>query len=249
MSSTRAAVRVLAHRGFAAPHGLGDENTLPAFAEALRAGADILESDVRVTADGVPVLLHDAEFLPAGEQTPRAIHATAFAQLAGLPLPGGATMPGLAEALAAFPEAHWNLDVKEAQAERPIASAVLRAGAAERVLISSFSSARRRRTLASIGPGARTSASVPEAVAILLAAAAGGAGLARLARGMDAVQLPETGVGGRLLTPLVIERIRATNTEVHVWTVNDPERMRHWIAAGVDGLITDRTDLATALRG
>jgi glycerophosphoryl diester phosphodiesterase len=46
-----------AHRGASAS---APENTLPAFAKALRAGARILEMDVRFTADGQPVLMHDA---------------------------------------------------------------------------------------------------------------------------------------------------------------------------------------------
>lgn len=249
MSPSRAAVSILAHRGFAAPSGTGQENTLAAFARALEAGADILESDVRVTADGHAVLLHDEDFLPAGSDTPRTLATLRLDELTGLPLPNGETIPSLAAALAAFPSAHWNLDVKEAAAEPAIASAVLSAGAADRVLISSFSRGRRRRTLASIGPGAKTSGSVPESAAILLAAALGCTRLlGRLTRSLHAVQLPETGVAGRLLTPRVIARILATGTEVHLWTVNEPERLRFWIAAGATGLITDRSDLAVAAR-
>src|SRR5690606_22144044 len=45
-----------AHRGAS---GIRPENTLAAFRVALAQGADILESDVHVTADGVPVLSHD----------------------------------------------------------------------------------------------------------------------------------------------------------------------------------------------
>ncbi|MEU4687964.1 glycerophosphodiester phosphodiesterase family protein [Actinoplanes sp. NPDC023714] len=46
----------VAHRGYAAA---APENTLPAFEAAIRAGATIVEFDVRVTADGVPVVIHD----------------------------------------------------------------------------------------------------------------------------------------------------------------------------------------------
>ena len=49
--------RVIAHRGFA-PGGEG--NTLESFERALAAGADLLETDVRASLDGVAVLVHDA---------------------------------------------------------------------------------------------------------------------------------------------------------------------------------------------
>lgn len=48
---------VFAHRGGAK---LGPENTMPAFARGLEAGADGVECDVRQSADGVPVVIHDA---------------------------------------------------------------------------------------------------------------------------------------------------------------------------------------------
>ena len=49
---------MIGHRGAA---GDVPENTLPSFRHALAAGAHILESDVHLTRDGVPVLCHDAE--------------------------------------------------------------------------------------------------------------------------------------------------------------------------------------------
>ncbi|MDE2089911.1 MAG: glycerophosphodiester phosphodiesterase [Gammaproteobacteria bacterium] len=49
--------RLIAHRGYAARH---PENTLPAVEAALRAGACYVEVDVQLSADGMPVLLHDA---------------------------------------------------------------------------------------------------------------------------------------------------------------------------------------------
>jgi glycerophosphoryl diester phosphodiesterase len=46
----------VAHRGYST---VAPENTLPAFAAAVRAGATVVEFDVRVTRDGVPVVIHD----------------------------------------------------------------------------------------------------------------------------------------------------------------------------------------------
>jgi glycerophosphoryl diester phosphodiesterase len=50
------AVHNVAHRGYSY---VAPENTLPALAAAGRAGADYVEFDVRTTADGVPVVIHD----------------------------------------------------------------------------------------------------------------------------------------------------------------------------------------------
>ncbi|HEX2026164.1 MAG TPA: glycerophosphodiester phosphodiesterase family protein [Actinomycetota bacterium] len=49
---------IVAHRGASA---LEPENTLVAFDSALRAGADVVELDVRLTSDGIPVVLHDPD--------------------------------------------------------------------------------------------------------------------------------------------------------------------------------------------
>ena len=51
-----AARPVIAHRGSSAE---APENTLPAFEAAVRRGADAVELDVRLTADGAPVVIHD----------------------------------------------------------------------------------------------------------------------------------------------------------------------------------------------
>ena len=42
----------------------------------------------------------------------------------------------------------------------------------------------------------------------------------------------------------MIDRLHAAGVEVHIWTINDPIRMRELLDLGVDGLVTDRADLA-----
>jgi glycerophosphoryl diester phosphodiesterase len=57
------------------------------------------------------------------------------------------------------------------------------------------------------------------------------------------LQIPEKYKALRVLTPGLIDRAQSAGKQVHVWTVDDPADMRRLLDAGVDGLITDRTDL------
>ena len=57
---------VVAHRGASSTH---PENTVAAFDAAVASGADVVELDVRLTSDGVPVVLHDANLSATTEGT------------------------------------------------------------------------------------------------------------------------------------------------------------------------------------
>lgn len=232
--------RVIAHRGLALTV---PGNTLAAFAAALEAGADILETDVRATSDRVAVLAHDDTVVTADGRRVLVADATAR-RLAALDLGGGQGVPTLAELLAAFPRAAVNLDVKSDDAVAPTVRAILDAAATRRVLVTSFDGARRRRAVAGL-PGVATSGSRGEVVCGVIGAKVGLARvLARTADGIDALQLPERAGPVALVTPLTVAAWRDALLEVHVWTVNDPARMAELVSWGVAGIITDRADLA-----
>ena len=67
--------------------------------------------------------------------------------------------------------------------------------------------------------------------------------VARLARGIDAVQIPERQGRLRVLTPALLRAAHGAGLEVHVWTVNERADMERLLDLGVDGLITDRADV------
>ncbi|MDR5700098.1 glycerophosphodiester phosphodiesterase family protein [Agromyces aerolatus] len=232
--------RVLAHRGLAlhAP-----ENTLPAFEAAHAVGADVLETDVRLTKDGAAVLAHDATFRDDDGRV-RAIADLELTTLRRIELGGGAGFVALDEALDAFRAMPFNIDVKVDAAVGATAAAVRRTGAIDRVLLASFSDARGRELSRAL-PGVATSPGRSGVTRALVAAAVGGAGAMRSAlAGSRALQAPQRAGRVGLITRRLVRAVHAVGAEIHVWTVNDAAEMRRLFELGVDGVVTDRSDLA-----
>jgi glycerophosphoryl diester phosphodiesterase len=234
--------RVFAHRGLAlnAP-----ENTVLAFRHALEHGATHLETDVHVSLDGVAVLSHDARL--ALPELDIHLEQLRLAELQRIDLGFGQSFSSLAEALDALPEARFNLDVKSEEAVAATAAAVLAAGATERVLVTSFSEDRRRRTVRLL-PGVVSSASAAIVARATVAVRLGNTALLRrVLAGCAAVQVPERASLLHVVTPNFVRALHSVGVEVHVWTVNDPAAMERLLDIGVDGLVTDRSDLAASL--
>ncbi|MEN9748889.1 MAG: hypothetical protein RLZZ603_1581, partial [Actinomycetota bacterium] len=136
-------VRIFAHRGLAiAADGTPlDENTIPAFARALEVGADYIESDIQVSLDGVPVLFHD-DTLARVSAVNSPVNRLTIEQIRAVILNHGGTIPTLAEALEAFPQARFNLDFKSVSSITAGCKVIIEHGAQARVLAASFNDAR-----------------------------------------------------------------------------------------------------------
>jgi glycerophosphoryl diester phosphodiesterase len=234
-------VLAFAHRGGARhPELVGLENTQAAFAHAIALGYRYLETDVHVTRDGVLVAFHDAllERVTDGAGSIEEFDSPALAEIR---VAGREQVPTLAALMAAFPGARFNIDLKAAGAVAPLAAFVREHDLHDRVLVGSFSGRRLRRFRRLAGPRVATSASPGEVAAYLALPAR----LARvLTRGKPAaLQIPHR--RGRLVvaSPRVVRRAHAAGLQVHVWTVDDPEEMKALLDRGVDGLMTDRTDI------
>lgn len=237
--------RVLAHRGFVPPTAEGIvENTLAAFAAAHAAGAVYVESDCHLTSDGDVVLFHDDD-LSRVTGDPRKVADVPLAELTRIMADRGGLVTAR-DALEAFPTLRFNLDVKAVDAARPLGRIV--APFADRVLLTSFSDVRRRAALDAVraaGGTPATSAGAQTLVRVLAATATGSSALVRRAlRGIDALQIPERQGLLRIVTPRLIRAAHRAGVEVHVWTVNDPAVMDRLLELGVDGLVTDRADVA-----
>ena len=224
-------ISVIAHRGASAQCR---ENTLEAFAAAVRLGADGVELDVRRSGDGALVVHHDAT-LPTGEL---------ISNLRREEIPGW--VPNLDEALDACAGLFVNIEVKNAPneadydpAER-VAAAVARlvvdAARQARTVVSSFS-------LAAIDAVRAADASVPTAWLTL-------PGYDQAAAAQTAVQRGHVGLNPHhvAVTPEVVEAVHAAGLALSTWTVDDPDRIRELAVWGVDSVITNVPDIAlTAL--
>jgi len=226
-----------AHQGAHVAGGPG-ENTMAAFEAAVALGYRYLETDAHVTADGVLVAFHDDNLDRLTDRT-GLIGDLPYAEVRAARVRGGEGVPLLEDVLAAWPDVRVNIDPKHDAAVDPLVDLIRRTGTLDRVCFGAFSDRRLARLRAALGPGACTSMG-PRQVARLVAASR------RMPAGSfpaACVQVP-TNQGP---IPLVTERFVAAAHErdlpVHVWTINDADEMHRLLELGVDGIMTDRTDV------
>lgn len=232
--------RVLAHRGLALE---APENTLLAFAKAIAIGVTHVETDVHASADGVAMVSHDPDLRRLTGRTAAVEHLTSH-ELRRIDLGNGQAYCSLADALDAFPETRFNIDIKAAAAVRPTVEAIRATHATSRVLIGSFSPRRRIEAVRML-PGVATSISARGAVAAITAARSRQrATVRRVLRDVQAIQIPVTVLRMNSFTPRTIAAFHDAAVEVHAWTINTEVVMERLLDLGVDGLVTDRADLA-----
>lgn len=248
--------KVLAHRGLVTTEMVQQgiaENSRASVSAAIAAGAEYVESDCHLTVDGVAVLFHDAD-LRRVTGDPRTVASVSYAELGELMEPLGGLLT-LQQALETFSQTRFNIDVKAA-AVAELAGTIIGAHC-ERVLLTSFSDANRNRALQAAERVAVSSDSTitrpatspgrSALIKVLLAAQFGSrASQQRAFEGLDALQIPERQGAIRVFSSRLVEAAHRAGVEVHVWTVNDPSRMRQLVELGVDGIITDCADLALA---
>lgn len=231
-----------AHRGEALD---GGENTLEAFSAAVERGFGYLELDVHTTGDGVVIVFHDGH-LDRISNGSGAIADHDFAQIAALRV-DGRPIPRFEDVLAAWPDIRLNVDIKDEASVAPFAALVNQYAAHDRVLVAAFSDARRRRVLRLLdAPAASSPGVVTVALAVLLSKV-GLLGLLRpWLRGVVAFQVPERHGLLRVVTPRFLVQAHRLGIHVHVWVVNERREMDRLLEMGVDGIMTDRSDLLAA---
>ena len=118
---------VIAHRGY---HDAVPENTMAAFEAAVAVGANGIETDVRISLDGLPVLIHD-RIIASGQAVAELIRSD-IEQIAGH------QVPTLDEALEHFPGILWNVEIKVIKALSSVISVIKKHQAGHRIIVTSF---------------------------------------------------------------------------------------------------------------
>ena len=152
----------MAHRGGAIEHL---ENTLPAFQACVDLGYRYLETDVRVTADGVLVVFHDPTLERVTDRTGR-IEALPWSEVSTARIGGREPILRLEDLLGAWPDVRFNLDIKAAGVLAPLVRTVRRLKVADRICLGSFSDARIAAARRLFGPSVCTALG-PRGVAAL----------------------------------------------------------------------------------
>jgi glycerophosphoryl diester phosphodiesterase len=226
----------MAHRGGARhPDNIGYENSLRAFEHAVGLGYRYLETDLHATSDGVVIAFHDSKLDRVTDRT-GVVAELPWSEVSKARINGHEPIPRLDELLEHFPDIRFNLDIKADNGLHPAAGVLRSANAIDRVCVSSFSQSRVRRIRRELGPRLCTGYGEWETALIRFLPIP-------LKTGGACLQIPQQYGPLRVLTPGLIRRAHALGKQVHVWTVDDPAEMRRLLDAGIDGLITDRTDL------
>ncbi|MEU5520196.1 glycerophosphodiester phosphodiesterase [Streptomyces sp. NPDC047860] len=222
-------VTAVAHRGD--PYRFR-ENTLPSLRSALRRGADAVEIDVRLTRDGVPVLLHDDTLKRLWEHD-RPLASLSWEEVRGV-TDGG--VPTLLEALAATDGSRVMIDLPgtpDVRAARRVVDVVRESGAEDRVYYCAGAPA----MLA-----VRTADPSAELALTRTTLAPPRAGL------LEAIRPRWLNYRFGLVDRALADRVHRGGHLLSVWTPDTRRSMRRLLAMGVDSITTNRIDVLCALR-
>jgi glycerophosphoryl diester phosphodiesterase len=241
----------IAHRGCA---GESPENTIAAFERALAQGASVLESDIHLTRDGVPILIHDpiidrvtdasgsvADF--SADELRRFDAGYHFSPDGGQAYPyrsRDVRIPSLEEAFRHFPDTRFNLELKapgfglidatlELVAKHRREAITLLTAGDDGIMM------QLRGRLGGLANPIAQGASEGDIQEFLRCAAAG----SEPPPGPMALQIPPEFGGQPLVNASLIEFAHARGIQVHAWTINDPAEMHRLLDLGADGIITD----------
>lgn len=244
---------VIGHRGAAAG---APENTLESFRLAVAQGADAVELDVHLSADGVPVVIHDPD-LRRTTDLAGAVAARTVAELqradAGhrFTLDGGRTfpwrgrgvrIPTLAEVVAALPDTPLLVELKTAAVRHAVRRVLQEHDAVHRCVPASALAA----ALDVFGEAPfRYGASTPEIARLYFGTACG---LPRPSARYALLSVPLRHRGLPVATGWFLRAARALGAPVHVWTVDDPAVARALWARGAAGVVTNAPGIMVEAR-
>ena len=244
---------VVGHRGNRA---YAPENTIESFAQAVAAGADAIEFDVHVSADGIPVVHHDPTLMRTTDGTGeiarltfdeirKAYAGARFTKDGGSTFPYrgmGHRIPRFEEVVEAFPSVPLLIEIKAPLAATQVRKIIENHRAVDRVLVDSFQPYALQ---IFDGSGIATGAS-RDGITRVMRESMGGKAAGKPEFRALCTPLSYYGV------PLPVKRLarvaKKYDVRVHVWTVNATRVAEDLWRAGINGIITDDPGLMLRLR-
>jgi glycerophosphoryl diester phosphodiesterase len=250
-----ASPQVFAHRGGC---DLGPENTIAAFDIGMSTGADGLELDVHLSADGIVIVHHDKTLDrttngsgPVAARTAQELERLDagywFKRGDAYPFRGqGIGVPTLREVLARYHGIPTIIEIKvyTVAMGEAVSEEVRRADALDYVCVAGYGAASARAARAAL-PGVAASAAQPE-VRLAVYRSILRCPVRRAA--YQTYQVPECAEAVRIVTPRFIRHAHSAGLKVQVWTVDEEADMRRLLDWGVDGLISNRPNVAVRVR-
>ncbi len=221
----------IAHRG-----GNTDftENTIEAFRRARELGYRCIELDVQLSLDGVVYVYHDTNFK-------RLLHLdknfseTSSEEIDTFLINGKYKIPRLEHIFNLFPDLIFNIDAKSWDVVEPLAEVIRSSNSLSRVHIASFSDRRVRYLSKLLNDKVKTVAGVSQVIKFVFGFLTG----IMFKFSADFIQVPESKFGIKLVSTRSIKYAHMIGILMHVWTINEEEKMRSLIELGVDGIMTD----------
>lgn len=232
----------------------GPSNTIEMMRAAVQAGADVVDADVRISADGVLVAAHDDD-LAANTKATGSLHTRTLKQLKQLdaawtwpgpkrnhPLRGsGVTIPTVEEILNAFPNRRVSLEFKTTGGEQTMCTLLRRLGRTKDVYLGSAGDAAIV-TFKPLCPEVTTTVTDAMVVDMQQAQSNGAPYCSPATIG----QPPFSIAGRRIVTPASVAWDHQHGMAVYTWTLDDPATLAEAARSAVDGVYTGRADVARA---
>jgi glycerophosphoryl diester phosphodiesterase len=226
-----------AHRGGAAH---APENSWTAFEYAIKLGYAYLETDARATSDGMLMAFHDRT-LDRVTDGSGPINELPYRDVAAMRVAGSEPIPLIEDLLGAWPDARFNIDLKDEPGISLLPAVLRRTGAWDQVCVTSFSGQRLRtaRRLLDRPVCMATSPTAIAGVRCNIGTSPRWPQIRLLAGHLSRSSVRCAQVPGKVATAAFVRRAHALGLDVHVWTINDRAEMTRFLDRGADGIMTD----------